>query len=94
MINNIDITKIVVSNKLSLCKNGFKYFIGYKDAKKLDLYAYFFQKWVHIERNFDDTNYMSFLIKDDELLEKCNEIWEKLRNDTQTEFDSEPVYHI
>ena len=25
----------------------------------------------------DETNYMSFLIKDDELLEKYNEIWEK-----------------
>ena len=32
-IDNIDVNKIVVSNK-----NDFKYFIGYKDAKiKLDL---------------------------------------------------------
>ena len=34
---------------------------------------------------------MSFLIKDDELLEKCNEIWEKLKNSIKKEFDSEPV---
>ena len=33
-IKNIDINKIVVSNKVSFGKNGFKYFIGYKDAKK------------------------------------------------------------
>ena len=38
-IKNIDINKIVVSNKVSFSKEGFKYFIGYKDAKKLDLYA-------------------------------------------------------
>ena len=40
----MDINKIVVSNKVSFCKKGFKYFIGYKDAKKLDLYVYFSQK--------------------------------------------------
>ena len=33
-INNIDINKIVVSNKVSFGKKDFKYFIGYKDAKK------------------------------------------------------------
>ena len=39
-IKNIDINIIVVSSKVSFCKKGFKYFIGCKDAKKLDLYAY------------------------------------------------------
>ena len=28
-------------------------------------------------KDFDETKYISFLIKDDELLEKYNEIWEK-----------------
>ena len=37
-IKNIDINLIVVSNKISFGKKGFKYFIGYKNAKKLDLY--------------------------------------------------------
>ena len=44
-------------------------------------------------RDFDGTKYMSFLIKDDELLEKYNEICEKVRNSIKTEFDSEPVYN-
>ena len=30
-------------------------------------------------KDFDETEYMSFLIKDDELLEKSNEIWEKVK---------------
>ena len=34
---------------------------------------------------------MSVLIKDDEVLEKCNEIWEKVKNSIKKEFDSEPV---
>ena len=29
-------------------------------------------------RDFDETKYMSFLKKDDELFEKYNEIWEKV----------------
>ena len=35
LIDNININNIVVSNKVKR-----KYFIGYKDAKKLDLYVY------------------------------------------------------
>ena len=33
-INNKDITKIVVSKKVSFSEKGFKYFVGYKDGKK------------------------------------------------------------
>ena len=33
-INDIDLNKIVVSNKLLLGKQDFKYFIGYKDSLK------------------------------------------------------------
>ena len=36
---------------------------------------------------------MSFLIKDYELLEKYNEICEKVRNSIRKEFDSEPAYN-
>ena len=35
---------------------------------------------------------MSFLIKDNELLQKLNEIWEKVSNSIKNGFDSEPVY--
>ena len=44
-------------------------------------------------KEFDETKYTSFLIKDDELLEKYNEIWEKVKNSLKKEFDSEPVYN-
>ena len=36
---------------------------------------------------------MSFLIKDDELSEKYNEIWEKVKNSIKKEFDSKVVYN-
>ena len=33
-INGVDINTMVVSNKFPLIKEDFKYFIGYKNAKK------------------------------------------------------------
>ena len=34
-----------------------------------------------------------FLIKDEKLLEKYNEIWKKVSNIIKNEFDSKPVYN-
>ena len=45
-------------------------------------------------RDFDETIYMSFLIKNEEwLLEKCNEIWDKVSNTIKKGFDRESVYN-
>ena len=37
-------------------------------------------------KNFEETKYISFLIKDVELLEKHNEIWEKIKIVSQNSF--------
>ena len=55
-IKNIDINKIQVSTNVSFGKKVIKYFIGYKDAKKSDLYTCFYQKWVHIENTLMKLN--------------------------------------
>ena len=34
-----------------------------------------------------------FLIKDDEFLNKYNEMWDKVSNSIKIRFDSEPVYN-
>ena len=44
LINDIDINKIVVSDKLLFSKQHFKYFIGYKDAKIIRPLCMFFSK--------------------------------------------------
>ena len=41
-------------------------------------------------RYIDEIKYTSFLRKNYELLEKHNEIWEKVKNSIKKEFDSEP----
>ena len=44
-------------------------------------------------REFDETKYMSFLMNDEELFEKYNKTWEKVKNSLKKDFDSEPVYN-
>ena len=43
--------------------------------------------------DFDETKYMYFLIKDDELLKKYNKIWEKVKNGIKKNFDIKLVYN-
>ena len=94
-ITNIDIKKIrpLISNKVSFGKKVFKYFIGYKDVKRNRPLCIFLPKISAYRRDFDETKYICFLIKDDELLEKYNEIWEKVRNSMKKEFYSQTVYN-
>ena len=92
LICDIDIDKIIGSNKISFSKKGFKYFIGYKDNKKLVPYVYCFQKSVHIDEILMKLN-ICFFIKDDEFLEKCNEILDKVNSNSQKVLDNESVYN-
>ena len=59
---------------------GFKYFVGYKDAEKVRSLCIFIPKMSAYRRDFDENKYMSFLIWDDELLEKYNEIFKNVKN--------------
>ena len=85
--------KIVVSNKVSFGKKVLKYFIGYKDDRKIRLLCVFLPKMSAYWRDLDGTKYMSFLIKDDEFLEKYNEISKKVSSSIKKGFDREPVYN-
>ena len=71
-IKNVDISQIAIYNNVSFGKKEFKGFIGYKDVKKIRPLCIFLPK-------ITENKFMSFFIKDDELLEKYNEIWEKLK---------------
>ena len=92
-IKNIDFNKIVVFNKVSFGKIGFEYFIGYKNAKTIRPSCIFLPKIIGYRKDFDDTKFMSFLIKTGELLEMYNEIWGKVKDSLKREFDSKPEYN-
>ena len=66
---------------------------GNKDAKKNIPLCIFLPKISAYWKDFDETKYTSFLINDDKLLEKYNEIYQKVKNNLKKEFDSEPVYN-
>ena len=40
-----------------------------------------------------NSKYMNLLVNDKEILEKCCEIWNKIKSLIKKEFNSEPVYH-
>ena len=45
------------------------------------------------KRDFDEAKYMCFLIKFNELLEKYNEMWDKVSKVIKKGFDSDPIYN-
>ena len=93
MIDNIDINKILVSNKFSFGKRNFKYSIGYKDAIKIRPLCILLPNMTAYRKDFVKAKCMSFLIKNENLLEKYNLIWKKVSNIIKKEFDSKPVYN-
>ena len=53
---------------------------GYIDVSyKIKALRIIFSEMSGCTGKFDETKCMSFLIADDELLEKCNKIWDKVR---------------
>ena len=42
-------------------------------------------------KDFNETEYISFLIKNDKLFKKYNKIWKKVKPSIEKEFDSEPL---
>ena len=47
-------------NKVPFGKKGFKYFIGYKDAKKIKLLCIFLPQMPAYRTTFDEAKYISF----------------------------------
>ena len=67
-INDIDVKEIVLSNKFTLDKKVFKYFIGYKNNKEIRRLCIFFSDMSIYKRYSDETKCMYFMIKDEKIL--------------------------
>ena len=77
MINDIDINKIAVSNKLLLNKQDFRYFIGYKDDQNVWPLCIFFSIMSAYRIDFHETECMFFMIKYENFFDKYIKISEK-----------------
>ena len=80
LINDRDINKIVVSNKIPFNKQDFKNIFGYKYAIKIKPLCIFHPRMSVYKKDFDKTKCMYFVIKDESFFDKYNEIWEKVSN--------------
>ena len=73
----MDTSKIVVPNRVPFVEKDFKYFIGYEEGEKVRFLCIMLPKMSPYRRDFDETDYISLLKKNDALLEKYSEIWYK-----------------
>ena len=76
----MDIDNIVVSNQHPFGKQDFRYFIGYRDDRKVWPLYIFFPKVSVYRIDFDETEYMYFMIKKESVFDKYMDIWEKVNN--------------
>ena len=90
---SVNVDQIVVSDKFKHNNEGFKYFIGYQEGEivkplciilpQMNGYIKYFQ---NLGKN------MSFLIKDEEVLDKYEQIWDVIKNKLSIKFHSKPIY--
>ena len=82
-LKDLEIEKLLVSNKISFGEKNYKYFLGYlHDNYKVKPLHIMLPKTSAYVKNYDgQTKWMYFLIEDDDLLEKYNTIWDKASAD-------------
>ena len=92
-LNLVDIKKVVVSDKFEHSDKGLKYFIAYKDDNIIrPLCIILPQKSGYIKYFENGGKNISFMIEDDSVLVKYNEIWNKIKKTLRIKFHSMPVY--
>ena len=83
----------MVSDKFKHSDDGFKYFIGYKEGEIVKPLCIILPQMSGYIKYFENGGEnMSFLIKEDDVLDKYNEIWNKIKKTLNTKFHSMPVY--
>ena len=90
---SVNLDQIVVSDKFKHSDEGFKYFIGYQEGEIVKPLCIILPQMSGYIKYFEyGSPNMSFLIKDDEVGEKYEQIWDVIKNKLKIIFDSEPVY--
>ena len=73
--------------------DGFKYFIGYREGEIVKPLCIILPQMSGYIKYFENGGKnMSFMIKNDDVLDKYNEIWNKIKNTLNKKFHSMPVY--
>ena len=90
---SVNVDQIVVSDKFKHSDEGFKNFIGYKEGDIVKPLCIILPQMSGYIKYFENGGKnMSFLIKDDEVWDKYDKIWDVIKNKLNIKFHSEPVY--
>ena len=89
----VTVNQIVVPDRFRHSDEGFKYFIGYQDGEIVKpLCIILPQMSGYIKYFKNGGKNMSFIVKDDNILEKYNGIWDRIKEKLSIKFHSSPVY--
>ena len=81
VLMSVDIDQIVVSDKFNHINNGSRYFIGYQEGEIIKPLCIILPQMNGYIKYFKKRGQnMSFLIKDEEIWEKCEDIWHVIEN--------------
>ena len=90
---SVKVDQIAVSDKLKHSDEGFKYFIGYQEGEIVKLLCIILPQMSGYIKYFENGGKnMSFLIKEDEVREKYEQIWDVIKNKLRIKFHSKPIY--
>ena len=90
---SVNVDQIVVSDKFKHNNEGFKYFIGYQEGEIVKPLCIILPQMSGYIKYFENGGKnMSFMVKDDNVLDKYNKIWDKIKNKLNIKFHSMPVY--
>ena len=90
---SLNVDQIVISDKFKHNNEGFKYFIGYQEGEIVKPLCIILPQMNRCIKYFEyEGKNMSFLIKDDKVWEKSEEIWDVIKNKVGIKFHSLPVY--
>ena len=89
----VNINQIVISDKFKHSDDGFKYFIGYKEGEIVKPLCIMLPQMSGYIKYFENGGKsMSFMLKNDDMLDKYNEIWDKIKETLNVKFHSMSVY--
>ena len=89
----MDTGKIMLSDRFKHSEEGFKYFIGYQENEIVKPLCIILPEMNGYIKYFDNGGKnMSFSIKNSEVWEKYDEIWDVIKNELNIKFHSQPIY--
>ena len=92
-LDSVTTDKIVVSDKFRHSEEGYKYFIGYQEDEIVKPLCIILPQMNGYIKYFENGGKnMSFLIKNDEVWQKYEDIWEVIKNKQGIKFLSQPIY--